>query len=461
MPKKFKEVDTDSMPADVSITTAAAALAKLNEDIPEAQRARPASEDTRGTFEVAASESGIDKKGEQREATNTLRNRLLVMLEKARNGTLSYIRILEESGASRNALKKLLQREKKKEFPRFRKSGQYSIKLCSGLSRHVDINWATAEIPPKANPVLLPEQLRGIIGPKDGIYENMFFMVGAGPDSYKTGLLLDIAKAAAMEGRKVLYLNHETDLSRMARLLAQRESRRLVEANNALQICRDTKWIQNIQIRTTAEVQIEELDLEGYDMLCWDYLSASFLRADTLASQGSNYSKFVQLIGQHVVDKGIPVAAAVQKHWGEGGIKSTWFERSTVTLVVDDIQRNAAEGKDYVVYEIVKNKEQGYHDYIDAEFDNTLGTLLRADPLSKKDYALRKMEAAAEAKKEARERAEEDEEIAARKKKAAADQRWKDGKETRGDKWKATRAANKAKEIDDDSLDWEEETLDA
>ncbi len=110
MPKKYKDVLTDS-PTETDSTTAAA-VAKLNEDIPESQRARPASEDSRGMFEAAASEAGIDKKAEAQSVANTLRNKLLVFLEKSRDQTASLTRILHETGASRDALTKVLTREK-------------------------------------------------------------------------------------------------------------------------------------------------------------------------------------------------------------------------------------------------------------------------------------------------------------------------------------------------------------
>jgi hypothetical protein len=384
-----------------------------------------------------------------------------VFLEKSRDQTATYTRILHETGASRDALTKVLTREKKKDFPRFRKSGTYAIRLSSGLARSRDLNWDTMKLPTRKHKFLLPKPLRGVIGPEDGISNNVFGTVAAGPDSYKTGLLLDIAKENARNGARVLFLNHETDDARMACLLAQREANRQLTPEKAIEVCRKTPWIRdNLVVRSTHEVQIEELDLTGFDVLIWDYLSASFLRADSQPGQGSHYSKFVQLIGQYVVDKGIPVFCAVQKHWGDNGVKSTWFERSTIVLVVDDITRNP-EGLDHVVWEIVKNKESGHHDYIDAEFDNYLGTLSAADPLSKQDYKIRQEEAKAEAKKAKAERDKEQEEIDAREAQEEAEQRFREGRETRSDKWKKTRAENKAKALDDDSIDWEEDDLPA
>jgi hypothetical protein len=164
-------------------------------------------------------------------------------------------------------------------------------------------------------------------------------------------------------------------------------------------VCRNTPWIQRIKLRTTQQQQIEELKLDA-DVMVWDYLSATFLRADGLVAQGSHYSQYVQLLGDRICDKGVPLFTAVQKHWGENGVKSTWFERATVCLVVEDIERD--EHSDVVTYQIVKNKEGGAHGYLDVVYDNSLGTIQRAEALTRRAFKardeLRKKQAREDAK---------------------------------------------------------------
>ena len=328
------------------------------------------------------------------EQPQSLRTAIILILEKSRDESASITKIVAETKVKKNVLRQCISREKKKATPRFRRSGQHGLRLCSGLALAHDLDWDTIKLEPVKHTFLFPKPLRGILGPEEGINSLVFFMVAAGPDEYKTALLVDLAIEAARSGQRVLFLNHEADDRRAVRLFAMRIAKKNFRNDpagdaEAVEVCKKSEIIRRIKVRSCAEQQIEELDLRDFDLLAWDYLSSSFLRADHLARQGSHYSKFVQLLGQTVVDKGIPLVCATQKHWGEGGLKSTWFERATSALIVEDIERAGPdEVLDHLVYRIVKNKEEGCHAFIDVWYSYITG-IERAEPLSKVAWAAR------------------------------------------------------------------------
>jgi hypothetical protein len=232
----------------------------------------------------------------------------------------------------------------------------------------------------------MPKPMRGHLGPEMGIEDTGFFVVAAPPDGYKTALLVNIAEENARAGATVQFINHEANDRRIVRLFAQRETGAALSSERALEICKTTDWIKRIKLRTTQQQQLEELKLDA-DVFVWDYLSSTFLRADGLVAQGSHFSQYVQLLGDRICDKGVPLFTAVQKHWGENGVKSSWFERATMCLVVADVERD--DDYDLVTYDIVKNKESGAHEYLDVMYDNAIGTIQSATPLSRRAFKAR------------------------------------------------------------------------
>jgi hypothetical protein len=338
-------------------------------------------------FNAIAADAGVDKEKEHERAELPLRVQIMTKLEKARGKRMSAELLLAELACEPASLRQAISREVKQQYPRFRRDGRYDVVLASGFSKPRDIDWDTLKLRPIKRAALMPKPMRGNLGPEAGIEDSGFFVVAAPPDSYKTALLVNIAEENARAGATVQFVNHEANDHRIVRLFAQRETGTVLSSKDALEVCRTTDWIRRIKLRTTQQQQLEELKLEG-DVFVWDYLSSTFLRADGLVSQGSHYSQYVQLLGDRICDKGVPLFTAVQKHWGDnGGVKSTWFERATMCLVVEDIERD--DDYDLVTYNVVKNKESGVHDYLDVMYDNAIGSILSATPLTRRAYKAR------------------------------------------------------------------------
>lgn len=337
-------------------------------------------------FDEIAIHAGVNKETEHQQKDASLRVQVITKLEKARGKRMSRELLVAELGCEMVHLRKVISREKKQEYPRFRRDGRYDIVLASGLSKSRDIDWETLTLRPILRAALMPKPLRGHLGPEAGIEDSGFFIVAAQADCYKTQLLVNIAEENARAGATVRFINHEANDRRAVRLFAQRETGTLLTPEDALDVCQNTNWIKRIKLRSTQQQQLEELKLDA-DVMVWDYLSSTFLRLDGLVAQGSHFSQYVQLLGDRICDKGVPLFTAVQKHWGENGVKSTWFERATLGLVVEDVER--AEDYDTVTYNIVKNKESGAHEFLDVVYDNTIGKIQSAVRLSRQSFKAR------------------------------------------------------------------------
>jgi len=338
-------------------------------------------------FDAIAADAGVDKENEQERAELPLRMQIMTKLEKARGKRMSRELLLEELACDPTHLRKVISREAGKQYPRFRRDGRYDVVLASGFSKPRDIDWDTLKLRLVNRAALMPKPMRGHLGPEAGIEDTGFFVVAAPPDSYKTALLVNIAEENARAGATVRFINHEANDRRIVRLFAQREIGTVLSSEEALDVCRTTDWIKRIKLRTTQQQQLEELKLDA-EVFVWDYLSPTFLRADGLVAQGSHFSQYVQMLGDRICDKGVPLFTAVQKHWGDnGGVKTTWFERATMCLVVEDMERD--DDYDLVTYNVLKNKETGVHDYLDVMYDNTIGSIQSATPLTRRAFKAR------------------------------------------------------------------------
>ena len=358
------------------------------------------------------------------------------LLTKSFDGKLSFEAVREKIKISQKELTQIAAREESKKEPAFLRettpNGKFTRYLTAtkGLQMVSFMEHGSA-VESRPDAAHLPSDLSQWLTTSGYLDQHAQLVIVAPTDGFKSTILTSAALENAEKGKKVLYINQESDTPRTHKVWATHiTGARVNDVDKANNIVLATKWLRNVslmQIRTQVDLNelCRSMKAMKFDVVIWDYWATHFLGVDT-PKQSSAPATIVDRIGVELTDSGIPVIAAVQgrMNYEANKLKAdfplTWLHRATLALVFVEAER-AGEGNPFhkVLFEIHKNKHSPKKGFIELLIDADTMTIDRSKFVSWRDFRRSK----------AAEKAEESERVKEAKAKKAQEKKAKDAAE--------------------------------